>query len=72
MDQTGQVSEKLLLLGSNVLNDLARKGRSLSEVERWKATELRQFLMNTEILALKNILPDIMYDNFLCHFSTYR
>lgn len=45
-----------------------RKPRALSEIDRWKATEYRQFLLYTGIVTLKNSLPALLYNNFLVLF----
>ena len=42
--QIGQISEKLISIRRNVPRDFARKPRPLGEIDRWKATEFRQFL----------------------------
>ncbi|KAG7470152.1 hypothetical protein MATL_G00136460 [Megalops atlanticus] len=59
------VSDKLVLLGKKLPKEFGRKGRSLREVDRWKATEFRTFLLYTGPIALKNTLPDAMYNHFL-------
>lgn len=45
--------------------DFNRKLRSLSELEHWKATELRSFLIYYGPFLLRNILPKDFYENFL-------
>lgn len=42
-----------------------RKPRSLQELERWKATELRQFLLYVGPIVLKGVLSYKMYANFM-------
>ena len=59
------ISNKLLTFKSTVPRDFARKPRSILEIDRWKATELRQFLLYTGPVCLQGIIPDVMYDNFM-------
>lgn len=60
-----EISELLVLLKGFVPQEFARKPRSLMEVDRWKATEYRQFLLYSGPVVLSRILPDEMYKNFL-------
>ena len=46
--------------------DFARQPRSIKELPRWKATELRQFLLYLGVVVLKPYLPAPFYNNFLC------
>ena len=59
------ISQKIVELGKSLPKEFNRRGRSLTEVDRWKATEFRTFLLYTGPIALKNKLPDVMYDHFL-------
>ena len=59
------ISDRLTRLGKNLPKEFGRKGRSLREVDRWKATEFRTFLLYTGPIAVKKTLPKIMYDHFL-------
>jgi hypothetical protein len=58
------ISVGLLELKNQVPMEFARKPRSLKELDRWKATEFRQFLLYTGPVVLEEILPDDMYKNF--------
>lgn len=60
-----EVNELLLSLKSCIPVEFVRKPRSLLEVSRWKATELRQFLLYTGPVVLKEILTDNCYSNFM-------
>lgn len=60
------ISMKLQSLSGKLPSEFARQPRSLFEVERWKATEFRQFLLYTGPVVLKGIVTDTMYDHFLC------
>ena len=45
--------------------EFLRKGRPLQEVDRWKATEFRQFLLYLGSIILKAKLPDHFYKHFM-------
>ena len=60
-----RINERLISLKQHVPCEFQRKPRSLSEYERWKATEYRQMLLYTGPLALSGILPTALYDNFM-------
>jgi len=60
-----QLSEKLMSIAAFVPREFVRKPRSVSEILRWKATELRQFLLYTGPVVLLRILPESLYKHFL-------
>uniref|UniRef100_A0A2S2NH74 DUF4806 domain-containing protein n=1 Tax=Schizaphis graminum TaxID=13262 RepID=A0A2S2NH74_SCHGA len=61
-----QISNALHAIKKNhITKDFSRKPRALIEINRWKATELRQFLLYTGIIVLKDVLSDGCYQNFL-------
>ena len=59
------ISDKLLALKRCVPSEFARKPRSLAELDRWKATELRQFVLYTGPVCLNGVIPREMYENFM-------
>lgn len=60
-----QITTSLLSLKKYITNDFSRKPRPLEDVNRWKATEFRQFLLYTGIIVLKNVISEDCYQNFL-------
>ncbi|XP_029676934.1 uncharacterized protein LOC115243823 [Formica exsecta] len=61
-----EISEVLCNISTWIPNDFARKTRSLEELDRWKATELRLFLLYVGPVILQNYLPQ----NYLLHFNS--
>lgn len=57
--------ERLLALKDYIPSDFARRPHTLAERNRWKATELRQFLLFTGPVVLKDVLKPQIYDNFM-------
>ncbi|OXA38508.1 hypothetical protein Fcan01_26743 [Folsomia candida] len=62
--QISTISDNLSALRFHMCCEFNRQPRSLVELPRWKATELRQFLLYTGFIVLHNILPP----NYLTHF----
>jgi Domain of unknown function (DUF4218) len=60
-----RLSEKMLDMRPFVCSEFARKPRSFSEFQRFKATEWRQLLLYTGMVCLRDILPKPLYDNFM-------
>lgn len=48
--------------------EIHRKIRPLSELARWKGTELRTFLLYTSVTVLKKFLPDKHYKHYLLFY----
>ncbi|XP_071627190.1 uncharacterized protein [Temnothorax longispinosus] len=59
------VSNYLIAIKSCIPSEFARKPRSLHDLDRWKATEFRQFLLYTGIVIMKSIMRPILYDHFV-------
>lgn len=59
------ISDRLAQLKICITNDFSRKPRSLKYVRLFKATELRQLLLYTGPVVLKNIISDDCYNHFL-------
>lgn len=67
-----QLSDLNLSLVAHVPGEFARKPRGTAEVDRWKATEFRLFLLYTGPVVLKSVLPPDLYNNFLAlHCGTF-
>lgn len=60
-----RMSGKLQSMRPYVPVEFARRPRSLRELDRWKATEFRQFLLYTGPVVLAGFLDRNMYHNFM-------
>lgn len=60
-----KLSASLLAVKSFIPSDFVRKTRDIQEIGRWKATELRLFLLYVGPVVLKNIVPKDVYTNFM-------
>lgn len=58
------LSERLELLHKYIHTNFARKPQSISKVKKWKATELRQFLLYTGFFVLNGIIPNEHIEHF--------
>lgn len=64
--EVGEISTLLVSLSGKLPSEFARQPRPLAELDRWKATELRQFLLYTGPVVLKKVLHRDVYKHFLC------
>ncbi len=63
--QRGQISEGLVRFNGLMPSEFARQPRSLNEMDRWKATELRQFMLYTGCVVLRDVLSEEAYSHYL-------
>lgn len=64
------ISSNLQSIKNNIPVEFCRKPRDLEEICRWKATELRQLLIYSGPLVLKDCLSEKCYTNFMAfHIS---
>lgn len=61
------INERIMTCSKRLPEEFQRKGRSLNDLEDWKAVEFRTFLLYTGPLVLKGVLPEEQYEHFL-HF----
>ena len=64
-EEIEQISSFLIVIAKYLCIDFARKCRSLQELDRFKATELRIFLLYIGPVVLRNILPQNLLNHFL-------
>ena len=62
---TRNLSEGLISLRNQVPVEFTRKPRKVSDLDRWKATELRQFMLYTGPVCLRGILSNTLCSNFM-------
>ena len=60
-----EISILLLSLNGHIPSEFVGQPRSLKYLDCWKATELRQFLLYSGLVVLRNILSDDAYQHFL-------
>lgn len=64
--QKEELSDKLRSCAAHFPQHFQRKPRGIEELDRWKATEFRAFVLYLGPVVLKGILPEHLYDHFLC------
>ena len=67
-----EISERLVKIAKWIPQDFARKPRQLQYVERFKATEFRQFLLYTGPVVFENYLPQIYQTHFIALHCAIR
>lgn len=60
-----EISNCLQALRGAVPSEFARQPRSLTKLDRWKATKFHQFLLYTGPVILRDILPEGQLDHFM-------
>jgi hypothetical protein len=63
--QICEINARLLAMKSFIPNIFSRQPHSLDEVDRWKATEFRLFMVYTGKIVLRGILEKSLYQHFL-------
>lgn len=66
------ISKSLLDLKSHWCSEFVRPLRALKYIDRWKATELRAFLLYAGPIVLKAVLPRKNYEHFLVLHTAIR
>lgn len=66
------ISETIRQLGKQVPSEFCRRGRSLRQLDLWKATEYRLFLCYTGIICFKNVLREDLYQHFILLMVSIR
>jgi len=64
--QICEVNKRLVSIKPFIPNIFSCLPRSLDEVDRWKATEFRPFMLYTGKVVLRGILQQPLYDHFMC------
>lgn len=60
-----RISDDLFNLRHYIPSEFARRPRGFAHIERWKATEYRQFLLYTGPIVLKRQVDGIIYQNVI-------
>lgn len=67
-----EASKRLLSVSPYIPKEFNRKPRTLIELDRWKASELRTFLLYLGPFILKDLISLRQYKHFLCLHSALR
>ena len=63
--QLNEISKNLEYLNGKLPSEFARQPRSLNELNHWKATEFKQFILYTGPVVLKGVVSNEVYTHFL-------
>lgn len=63
--EVSKLDEKLSYIKKKTPKDFVRKPRSVQEIDMWKATEFRLFLLYVGKVVLKSIVSDAVYQHFM-------
>ncbi len=59
------MSDRLITIAKYTPSEFVRRHRSIFELEKWKATELRQFILYTGLIVMEGIVSNDLYQLFL-------
>ena len=59
------ISRDLVSIAASTPSEFARRPRSFFKLDRWKATEFRQFVLYTGIVVLRDKISKNLYELFL-------
>ncbi|KAE9529672.1 hypothetical protein AGLY_011768 [Aphis glycines] len=71
-ESKNDINKSILNLRSYVPSEFARLPRSIDDIDHWKATELRTFILYYGHIVLKGKLQKRFYQHFLLLFSAIR
>ena len=63
--QIKEISQNLISLHGHLPSEFVHQPRSLDDLDRWKATEFRQFLLYTGPVVLKGVVSNEVWEHFL-------
>jgi len=64
-DQTERINRRMKITAQWLSKDFSRIPLDLNDFKTYKATELRQIMLYTGPFIFKNIVSQLVYDNFL-------
>ena len=64
-NQKGLLASSMVSLKGCLPSEFSRQPRSIDELDYWKATEFRQFLLYIGPVVLRELLPSQTYDHFM-------